>query len=146
MREILFRGKCLFNCEWVIGDLLHEPFGVFVQHVTGSSNGYERKKHQVYAETVGQYTGLDDKNGVKIFEGDILNIKLVISHDDFTHTEIRRKWRSSVIYENGTFKITEEGETYPLCEYILSGINQAWFEVIGNIHDNQELLHEEETP
>ena len=117
MREILFRGKRMDNGELVFGDLIREPWGYCIQVVTGSGNGYSRKKYAITEETVGQYTGLKDKNGKRIFEGDILSI-----------------WNDRndvVVYEDGAF-IMEDTEI-PMRFAIK-------FEVIGNIHDNPELL------
>ena len=67
MREILFRGKRIDNGEWVFGDFICEPFGYCIQVVTHSGNGYSRKKYVIKEETVGQYTGLKDKDGKLVY-------------------------------------------------------------------------------
>lgn len=116
MREILFRGKRVDNSEWVEGFYLVLPTG---ETVILSNKGYAK----VIPETIGQYTGLCDKNGNKIFEGDIL-LK------GFENVSV--KWNSNQcrwgIYSDG----------YEICGFNES--TQGYFEVIGNIHDNPELL------
>lgn len=70
MREILFRGKRIENGEWIYGHYFKydETHNVVPDHYSSKPSGW----HRVVPETVGQFTGLTDKNGVKIFEGDIL--------------------------------------------------------------------------
>ena len=126
MREILFRGKRMDNGELVFGDLIREPWGYCIQVVTGSGNGYSRKKYAITEETVGQYTGLKDKNGKRIFEWDV----------------IKRFWLGAEII----YCVRYDGE---YAHFIGNSMNKSgfttfdndgeMFEVIGNIHDNPEL-------
>ena len=119
MREILFRGK--FGNEWKYGFLSIEPKGLVIKepYKNESSNVWH-----IDADTVGQYTGLTDKNGTKIFEGDI------VKYGDTVH---------NVVFEqrNGTAYF---GLVYSTLETLSFGHYQdlKQIEVIGNIHDNPE--------
>lgn len=125
MREILFRGK--FGNEWKYGFLSFEPKGLVIKepYKNESSNVWH-----IDADTVGQYTGLTDKNGTKIFEGDI------VKYGDTVH---------NVVFEqrNGTAYF---GLVYSTLETLSFGYYQdlKQIEVIGNIYDNPELLGDEE--
>ena len=130
MRDILFRGKRLDNGEWVEGDLVHSAYkiGDTCVGTYGSSLGM----HQVDPSTVGQYTGLLDKNGTRIFEGDIVS------------TDIKRPYLI-VEFRDGCFMFNcnDGGEDY--YDIMLPIIKDPqtvykYGEVIGNTHDNQELL------
>ncbi len=131
MREILFRGKRMDNGEWVEGGYRHEKVGEYftavfiIEHLT--SGVWE--SHRVHPATVGQYTGLTDKNGKKIFEGDICrNTK--------TGEIVSVKWHGTM----ASFVWSEPKEKSHLFEF--GELFRAYdkYEVVGNIHDNPELL------
>ena len=123
MREILFRGKRIDNGEWVYGQYVYllnarTEDGEPIKHmiVDGTPFG-----HTVDPSTVGQYTGLTDKNGKRIFEGDIL------------------KWDSD---EYGTVYNEICSWDYELLDMRKNDWKE-WCEVIGNIHDGLELMEGE---
>lgn len=117
MREILFRGKDLAGV-WHYGVPL-----VFTEDYVCITAPYTYNK-AVQPETIGQYTGVTDKNGKKIFEGDI--VKCTYIYDKGYGLRFEPKIEA-VVFREGNFN--------PLynCE-------RNSFEVIGNIHDNPELL------
>ena len=117
MREILFRGKHSDN-EWYYGSLI---FGINGKAYI-SSNG-EAYPTQVYAETVGQYTGLTDKNGKKIFEGDIVKYENKIYEIKYLEKYAR-------------FAPSNEHSVFMVCAF-------NHLEVVGNVHDNPELLKDD---
>ena len=142
MRPIIFRGKRVDNGEWVYGFYVKAEYH-WHEHgrhkdwliCSACANGgwfVIHGRYPVDAETVGQYTGLTDKNGKKIFEGDILQ------------GTITSRWnkaviRCEVVYSKDGFISLEKTR------------NSDWehkvrfskdIEVIGNIHDNPELLKE----
>jgi uncharacterized phage protein (TIGR01671 family) len=136
MREILFRGKRVDNGEWIEGGIIfvkHSPF-VCYELAKGLPKLYE-----VIYETVGQYTGLDDRSGKKIFEGDILQQYKDVWLNGHRTGKLRElckfvvEWDESYagfipcIYRN------DDREKY--------NFNENCCIVIGNIHDNPELLH-----
>ena len=139
MREILFRGKRPDNGEWAFGDLSQHKTGkVFIKCGSAISS------YEVIPETVGQYTGLTDKNGKKIFEGDILSIAKIM--DGFgTYYFPPIAYPGNVVVKWGMCAWMWE----TLGEYrFFINFPDAWChfecEVIGNIHDNPELLEVED--
>ena len=139
MRDILFRGKREDNGTWVLGDLLQNVDCLKIREQEKDIK-HIAKSFVVLPETIGQYTGLTDKNGEKIFEGDILKIaKVSDSTGSYYYPPLNYPVNGSVKWDLCAWM----WET--LCKakrYI--GFPNAWChyecEVIGNIHDNPELL------
>ena len=149
MREILFRGKRIDTGEWIVGQLIRYEDGR-ARIVEAGENIFcyemdisiiQTVARHVAPETIGQYTGLTDKNGKKIFEGDILPIE-----DEII---------AVVIFKDGCFRLEE----YGLCgTWTESGYDECgggwgiiecepidWYhtrdmEIVGNIHDNPKFL------
>ena len=132
MREILFRGKRCYNGEWVEGGLLRdtEQNEAYIAECFEDKAAYVR---QVIPETVGQFV-LPDKNGKEIFEGDIVKTKygrlcIVVWFSSPAHCGWDLKPIGSAENCIGT-KAPDRSDLYKSCN----------LEVIGNIHDNPELL------
>ena len=142
MRDILFRGKRIDNGEWVLsGNIIRfipengEDL-IFIPALSEPCTCYHDEKDNIIAfekgifykvdtKTVGQYTGLLDKNGKKVFEGDIVRKTNEGRHPQIFTANIRTIFRENEeVYYSPCDHFTES------CEY----------EIIGNIHDNSELL------
>ena len=140
MREILFRGKRCDNGEWVQGYYIRaehhwHKHGIHKDWIVcgASANGGWFALHNKYAvkdETVGQYTGLKDKNGKMIWEGDVIKW-------DYTCNEGKSH---QVRYDVGSacFVASREHNGNIIDTVFYNDGQHA--EVIGNIHDNPELL------
>lgn len=141
MREILFRGKRIDNSQWVEGDLLRTKFYpddsehslIFTATVEFPRSEFGGA-NEISPESVGQFTGLTDKNGKRIFEGDIVDC-----------------W-SEGVNAQGTVQQRRDGLwiIFPAWQKtIMWGLcpdeySNTSVEVIGNIHDNPELIAEVE--
>ena len=148
MRNIKFRGKIkdkkrakelgLKVGDWVYGYFFHDEGLTFYNGKTKRfdkyyiiNTPYIEEYIEIIPETLGQYTGLNDKNGKEIYEGDIVKV--------FTNKE----WRiGKIIYEHSecTIDVTNNKDL----EYGRTSIIENLTEVIGNIYDNPELLEEGE--
>ncbi len=129
MREILFRGKRLDNGKWCFGTYASYESGdacIFSQKF--SRYGYEATeicyRHKVDPETVGQFTGLTDKNRKLIFEGDIVNYNNGLVSEIFKVVYNEKYARFTFTKPNTVFAVFDTEK----CE------------VVGNVHDNPELL------
>lgn len=124
MREILFRGKRVDNKRWVQGYLSFVYWDVPEKARIYSPD--EARRFDVITETVGQYTGLTDKNGLtKIFEGDIVRVQnLKLLYEVYWDKREAR------------FKARNGGRVSPLCNTYDVFVE----EVVGNVFDNPELL------
>ena len=141
-REIKFRGKMIPENEWIFGTILRIPappvcFGksetdkYYIQfpdprYMPDWNMPYKMVQGEVNPDTIGQYTGLHDKNGKEIYEGDIVKI-----------TESKEIDIGKVIYEyNGfTVDVMNMDRFYGRVHLL-----EKFTEVIGNIYDNPELL------
>lgn len=155
MREILFRGKNIINGVWLEGQLIVDErgncyIGEYIKQRVEIAYCYVKRRGgktvnrfvgigfaMVAPETIGQYTGVTDKNGKKIFDGDI--VKHYNNSDD--------GFDIGVLYWDETFsqwKRTSIGNFHSRdFTYMMS--RSCEYEVIGNVHDNPELLTEAET-
>ena len=136
MREILFRGKRKDNGNWIAGGVVHCDDKVFIvwAHRLLSKNGptYFPTMVEVIPETLGQYTGAKDKNGKEIFKGDIVR-----------HTQ---QFLHGTVDSIGVVAWSDGYGAWIISKYINNRADMFLMtechrtEIIGNIHDNPELL------
>lgn len=132
MRTIKFRGKRIDNGEWVYGDLIHGQGPKYGRcYILPHTHIYPKGCHDldgwnVHPETVGQFTGLTDKDGREIYEGDLV-----------CHQSRNGNKPHSIIYQSGAF-CGNYGLTYSLFQENME--QYCEITVIGNIHDNPELI------
>lgn len=143
MREDLYRGKRIDNGEWIywnrfgrLTDINGEPIRVEIN--TSALRPYAFYVNElplIDEETVGEYTGLTDKNGKKIFEGDIVKTW----RNTIGKIEFGQYWDEEIEADFYGYTWIGKGEYE---ESITLSLDKRWngHEVIGNIHDNPELL------
>ena len=136
MREILFRGKRTDNGEWVYGDLIQNVDRLKIREQEKSIKKIA-KSYEVDHKTVGQFTELYDKNGKKIFEGDI--VRLTDEHNEM-------EWTAVVVFgnPNGDYNwgwqlnaIEEFDGNKDILLWVDMEESGAYCEIIGNIHDKK---------
>ncbi|MBQ2389613.1 MAG: hypothetical protein II305_06125 [Clostridia bacterium] len=130
MREIIFRGKRIDNGEWMYGDFVLNGCGIAYTDYLNEYGDVGEVYCKVIPETIGQYTGLTDKNGTKIFEGDI------VKTDKFS--EPNKQYIIKFDLQFGAFIGQDKYNMY----FVTFDGDSDQFEIIGNIHDNPELLKE----
>mgnify|MGYP002524739668 CR=1 FL=1 len=131
MKEIIFRAKRKDNGKWAEGYYFKWGYRTFL--MLGTTGGFDLV--DVFPESVGQFTGLTDKNGEKIFEGDIVKGDLGLGYGDN---------ENHIAY----IEYQEDGMSFCLVEILEEDFGKCAeisddLEVIGNIYDNPELLGEE---
>lgn len=157
MREILFRGKRIDNGKWEYGGCVSTENEVFL--IYNQTHSIDLEPHTVEKRTIGQYTGLTDQNGKKIFEGDIVRLF------DISVGEIVQECgafgigcRKQIDYDylaSEIAPVTGNNNTPMFCynDNFVSLWELWWnyneesdeisvIEVIGNIHDNKDLIGE----
>lgn len=152
MREILFRGKRVDNGEWIEGFYAHSGEKKYILIDNDIAVGYLAMK-EVNPDTIGQYTGLTDKNGKKIFEGDILHFKAYRGGDFacpigtdiyyrvlFGHCNPDMDTLSEYVGFWALGKNYDEDDLYEDGNSINYLVDSHGAYVIGNIYDNPELL------
>lgn len=147
-REIKFRGKRLDSGEWLFGDLLQVANEVFISPSDGDWFDFISRiknnvfnlpaaKYAVMPETVGQYTGLHDRTGKEVYEGDVV-FWIAIDMQGRGKGE-----QGAIIWDKHTmaWAIMRDKPTSDGRPCIISRpFDRKHLEVVGNIHDNPELL------
>jgi uncharacterized phage protein (TIGR01671 family) len=134
MRETIFRGKHIFTKQWLYGSVIIENDGmhsIFYYDKFGCSGS-----SQIDKNTLGQFTGLTDKNGVKVFDGDIIQGRDTDYLDG--HCISDYLYKAVVIWDENNGKwvaSSDDDDDFDLYDFDFD-------EVIGNIHDTKNLLEQ----
>ncbi len=140
MRDIIFRAKAVGTNEWVYGSLVKESVEDWIEYSIIDKEG---DTYIIHEETIGEYTGLRDKNQIRVYEGDIIrflnDLKRVVAREtEYIVGEI--KWIDGAFWchyedEENLTRLVSVMESY-WCEEM----EQNQIEIIGNIKENAELL------
>lgn len=142
-REIKFRGKRISNGKWLYGDLMHDTVGGCYVFPIDCAALY--KENAILPETIGQYTGLKDKNGKEIYEGDVVRVGIVPFN--YIGKNPEPYYVDAVcVYSQGSFlykrispfdkkKLSRNWTYRPVYRHDIYTV-----EIIGNITDNEDLL------
>ncbi len=148
MRKIEFRGKRVLGNDWIYGNYILDGKEHYIAINPKTANDdMGTGSWLVKEETVGQYTGLKDKNSVKIFEGDIIKLTTA-DYEDITITcefgNARRQILENEVEITGFYFIRSDNnrKCFPITNNYLGKHDTEIWTVIGNIHDNPELLKE----
>lgn len=123
MRTIKFRGKKIENNEWLYGDLMQDDRGDY--YIFPNDCGGLYAKNKVKTNTIGQFTGLLDNNGVEIYENDILEVEGMYAK------VVWNKYKASFEYEY--LHPTQIANTF-------YEFNMPYLSIVGNVYDNPELM------
>lgn len=130
-RTIKFRGKSADNRKWITGYYYHECGNTYIVEDRQSLSETSRNvPYVVIPETVGQFTGLFDKNGKEIYEGDILHT-VTFGFEPEEYTAI-------ILYDNCRFQLSNGRNLFYFGQSDLTKMDDTI--VIGNIYDNPELI------
>ena len=134
-RTIKFRGKSIYGDGWLLGSLIkiEEDRYAVIPNLNDIEIGKSIGMYEVYPETVGQFTGLLDKDGKEIYEGDILRtITFGFNPEEYT---------AIILYRNCSFQLSNGRNLFYFGQSDLTKMDDTI--VIGNIYDNPDLIKEE---
>lgn len=134
-RTIKFRGKSIYGEDWLYGSLvkIEKNRYAVIPPLNNIEIGKSISMYEVYPETVGQFTGLLDKDGKEIYEGDILHtITFGFNPEEYT---------AIILYRNCSFQLSNGRNLFYFGQSDLTKMDDTI--VIGNIYDNPDLIKEE---